>query len=722
MRPGGDNCFRQTWRRMLRSTCAISAIIAAIGVTSAQSAPTYWRDLRTTQARPSEAQAALQDILQSRGASSFASMFSETLRAQLISFYANRQFRPAWSGGVVEQDRAAEAVAVLARAEDQGLRSEDYLSPDIEWTSHPRRGGEAARYDIALTAAVLRYAHDLSVGRTRPNAVYSDVKLPSPNFDSVDALIRMHRGRSIAASLADLAPRHPQYRRLAEAMTRYRAIEAEGGWPSLPARGEVGLDGNDRRTKALIQRLASEDEALASISEPSSDDVRDAVMRFQSRNGLEADGRVTGATLTALNIPVSRRIEVLAANMERWRWLPRTFESRYIEVNVPDQSVTFVRNGDTVLSSRVVVGRKNSRTPILRADAVALIVNPPWEIPGDIVVNQMLPKLRRSSGYLQASNMVLVNAPNDPFGRKVNWRNISPNAFPFRVVQLPGPSNALGNIMIDTPNDYDVYLHDTPSKALFKSADRAVSNGCIRVEAIFQLASLALDESDAETELTQLIGARETKRVPLERPMPVYFLYWTAIAAPDGGVGFRGDLYGRDTRLIAALAEPVIESRELASVEPNAPSAAFGSARVSDTLLPATSEPRSDTERVSEPSPPDEYGSELPPLDERGAEIPPLADPGADDAPPQTESTTQRDAVADAVRRANDRTRFTDEGGRADSTRPAEPTGLRRSWPDDSARYGRSRRLTQSEPAFPLLRRLFDGNRSREPYTRPREP
>ena len=137
--------------------------------------------------------------------------------------------------------------------------------------------------------------------------------------------------------------------------------------------------------------------------------VSRAVKRFQSRNGLDDNGRVAGATLTALNVPLLRRIEVLAANMERWRWLPRTFEDTHIEVNVPDQSVTFVRNGDVVLSSRVVVGRRTSRTPILRAEAVALIINPPWEIPGDIVVNQLLPKLRRSSGYLQASNMVLLN-------------------------------------------------------------------------------------------------------------------------------------------------------------------------------------------------------------------------------------------------------------------------------------------------------------------------
>jgi murein L,D-transpeptidase YcbB/YkuD len=697
----------------LRSTCALAAVIVALGAASAESAPTYYRDLRAMPSRASEAQAQLQNLLQSRGESSPLSAYSEIERAQLMSFYGSRQFRPVWTGGLVEEDRAAGAVAVLGRAEYQGLRSEDYLSSDVDLRAHPGRGRDAMQYEVALTAAVLRYAHDVSVGRTRPNAVYRDVKLPIPSFDSVDALIRMSRSRSIADSLADLAPPHPQYRRLAEAMARYRAVEAKGGWPTVTTRGE----------KALIERLVADDVTLAAIPEPKSDDIQAAVKRFQSRNGLEDNGRVAGATLAALNVPVSRRIEILAANMERWRWLPRRFEDRYIEVNVPDQSVAFVRNGDVVLSSRVVIGRKSSRTPIVRAEAVALIVNPPWEIPGDIVVNQLLPKLRKSSGYLQASNMVLLNEPGDPFGKKVNWRNVSGDAFPYRIVQIPGPQNALGNLMIDTPNEFDVYLHDTPGKQLFKQADRAVSNGCIRVEQIFQLASLALDESDGETKITDLIAAHDTKRVPLGRPVPVYFLYWTAIAGSDGGVGFRADLYGRDAPLIAALAEPVVKDEELPNVaDANPTESVAGATRVSNTLLPATAERSPVTEGAADPQPVNEYGSELPPLDQPGSELPPVdnGDSGASPAP-RTDSAIQRNGAADAVRRANDRTQFSDTARRPDTVRTTEPTGLRRSWPDETSRYGRSRRVTNDDGPFPLLRRLFDGPPPRDPYTRRRE-
>jgi murein L,D-transpeptidase YcbB/YkuD len=698
MRARGGNRFNRTWWRTLRSTCALAALTTALGAISAEGAPpTYWRDLRIEQNRPSGVQGELRNILQSQRENSFASM-SDSVRRQLLSFYEEREFRPVWSGGPSEQERAEQAFAALMRADDQGLRSQDYLSPKFDWSTRPTQREEAAEYDIALTDAVLRYARDVAIGRVRPNDVYRDAQLPAPDFNPVDELRRMLRRGSISASLADLPPPHPEYRRLAEAMARYRAIEAQGGWPSV-GRGEIAIEANDRRTKALTARLAAEDPALAAITDPSTRDIEEAVRRFQSRNDLEPDGRVTGATLTALNVPLPRRMEVLVANMERWRWLPRRFEDRYIAVNVPDQSVAFMRNGDVALSSRVVVGRKTSPTPILRTNAIALIVNPPWEVPGDIVINQILPKLRRSSGYLQASNMVLVNAPSDPFGRKVNWRNVSPSTFPYRVVQIPGPHNALGHLMIDTPNDFDVYLHDTPGKALFKSDDRAVSNGCIRVEGILQLAALALDEGDAEASITQKIAARDTQRVQLNRPLPVYFLYWTAIATPDGTVGFRRDLYGRDARLITALAAPAVERRAPPSgTESNTVELATGSTRVSDTLLPAEIEADADNER----------GSEVPPLDEQGSEIPPL---------PETESVTQTEGVAEAVRRANGRTEFTESVRRSEADRTSVSAPVtRRTWPNEDVRYGRSRRTTDADRPFPVLRRLFEGDRSQNPY------
>jgi len=210
------------------------------------------------------------------------------------------------------------------------------------------------------------------------------------------------------------------------------------------------------------------------------------------------------------------------------------------------------------LSSRVVVGRKASPTPITRSTIMAVVANPPWNIPGYIAARDLLPHLRRDANYLASRHMVVMNGPSgDPTGRTIDWKSVVPAEFPYEIRQLPGPATALGAVMLDSPNDFDVYLHDTPNKTVFASGQREISNGCIRVQQIFPLASLALtDDPDAGMEeLSQATKTQKTQRLELDDPLPVYFLYWTAVVGPDGEVGFRPDRNGRDGPLIAAMAK-----------------------------------------------------------------------------------------------------------------------------------------------------------------------
>jgi murein L,D-transpeptidase YcbB/YkuD len=153
--------------------------------------------------------------------------------------------------------------------------------------------------------------------------------------------------------------------------------------------------------------------------------------------------------------------------------------------------------------------------------------------------------------------VVMDGPPGDPHGRSIDWRNIQPATFPYAIQQLPGPNTALGKVMLDSPNDFDVYLHDTPGKKMFERDDREISNGCVRVQQIFPLASLALtgDADEGMERLKKTIASRKTERLELETPLPVYFLYWTVLPGPSGEVEFRPDLYGRDKPLIAALAQ-----------------------------------------------------------------------------------------------------------------------------------------------------------------------
>jgi L,D-transpeptidase YcbB len=225
-------------------------------------------------------------------------------------------------------------------------------------------------------------------------------------------------------------------------------------------------------------------------------------------------------------------VEEIIANMERWRWVPRAFETRYILVNVPDQSLTFVEDQAAKLSSKVVIGKKTSPTPILRTDVVGVVANPTWDVPDDIAAKKILPLLKHNPHYLASRNMVLAGG---------------------HVEQSPGDGNVLGKLMLDSPNPFGVYMHDTPDKNLFVSNMREKSNGCVRVEQIAPLASLALGGEDPEDRIIEAIATSDTQELDLPDPVAVYMLYWTAFADQDGAVEFRPDRYGRDPPLIAKL-------------------------------------------------------------------------------------------------------------------------------------------------------------------------
>ena len=473
---------------------------------------------------------------------------------QVLAFYSRRDFQPAWTDTSDQQEAATDVRAVLAHAHDQGLRDSEYAVS----RNGGSRGKDAAQFEIALTGAVLRYARDVRAGRLPPGSVFEDVELPAKTFDAAAELNEALEQHSLDVFFAGLPPAHPEYRRLMAALARYRGIADAGGWPELTGTKEIPLNGMDPRRDALVKRLGAEDATIAAIANPSVNDVRDAVKRFQALNGLAQDGRVRGETLAALNVTAAARVAQIAANLERWRWLPQRFEDRYVAVNVPDQSVQFVRNGAAILTSRVIVGRKASPTPITRTQIVAAVVNPPWNIPGDIAARDLLPQLKRNPNFLATKHMVVTDGPpNDPYGRTIDWRKVVAADFPYAIQQKPGPETALGAVMLDSPNDFDVYLHDTPNKKRFEETDREISNGCVRVQQILPLASLALtdDPMAGLPTLTKAVKTRDTQRLKLDKPLPVYFLYWTAIPNSDGSVAFRPDRYGRDATLIAALSK-----------------------------------------------------------------------------------------------------------------------------------------------------------------------
>jgi murein L,D-transpeptidase YcbB/YkuD len=467
--------------------------------------------------------------------------------ADLWRFYDLRGFRAAWT-----PQTGPVAIQALEQAVADGLRATDYR---VEKTPRRLAGVDAAAWDIELSRAFLRYAKDLRSGRLAPGDVYEDVDLPAQPFDVPADLNAALKSGALAAFIAGLPPQRAEYAFLREALAHYRALAARGEW-RVPLRAGAALAGlpKDMRDK-LRQRLADEDAAMPAPDAALSDaDLRDAVSRFQVRLGLTQSGQLNAQTVAALNRPVIERVMQLEADMERWRWMPHVPEKRYVEVNTPDASVKLVENGKTILTSPAVLGRQDWATPILATTVKAVVVNPPWNVPPDLAAEEILPKLRRNASYLAEHNMVLLDGPPaDPHGLKINWRAVPAEAFAYRIRQLPGAGSGLGALLLDMPNSSDVYLHDTPAKDVFGRADRFLSHGCVRVRDIAAVASWALYGDVHQAERMPHPPRSETVRLPLEQPLRVYMMYWTAFRAADGTVAFRPDVYGWDARLAAAL-------------------------------------------------------------------------------------------------------------------------------------------------------------------------
>ena len=419
--------------------------------------------------------------------------------------------------------------SVLSRAADEGLDPNAYRSPNLS---------DPAAREAAVTSVLLEYMRDVRMGRPALKAQESDIALPPSNFDAAAALDEAVSQNSVETLLAGLGPAAPDYAKLKNLLAHYRRIATEGGWPMIGPGADPAL---------LRARLAFEDN-ITGLSDAS------ALERFQGRNGLPQDGKLGQATIAALNITAVAKADTITANMERWRWMPRQLEQDRIVINAADARLDLFLGGGKILSSRVIVGKPATPTPILRAEGVGVTVNPAWTVPASIAAREILPKLKRNPAYLVSQDMILLDGPpGDPQGLHINWRAIPAGHFPYKLRQNPGAKNALGRIKIELPNRFDVYLHDTPGQAAFNAPHRDLSHGCVRVEKILPLASYVLaGNMDAAGKIGDAVTGGGTGYLPLARKLPVYFLYWTAFVDDAGALQFRPDIYGRDRRMIDA--------------------------------------------------------------------------------------------------------------------------------------------------------------------------
>ncbi len=497
---------------------------------------------------------ALQAALASPASARQALFSPEVLRR----LYADRGHAPLWSA-----ERVAAARQALAGAAAHGLRPADYHLAAIDALQGMRTPDARADLDLLLSDGLLLLGSHVRHGKVEFGGRKPRWHLLAADADLPD---RLQRAPSAQAYVADLVSALAGYPRLLQALVQYRSVAGAGGWPALPEGPTLRAGDRDPAVLLLRTRLTREGMDGASddhqtLFDPS---LEAAVRRFQARHGLDADGAVGPQTRRALNPPASARVDQLIANLERRRWLGEAPGQRQVRVNVASFTLDAIDGADIALSMRVVVGRPYRPTPEFSDRIRYLVLNPYWEVPPRLAAQDKLPLIRRDVGYLAAEHIRVLNGwgerPREIDPADIDWTRMKP-PLPYRLRQDPGPWNALGRIKFMFPNGYDVYLHDTPARALFAHAERGFSSGCIRLENAPALADWLLgDDSRWSPEaLRAALDSGITRSVNLRTPVPVYLLYWTAWVGSDGTVHFRRDFYDRDAPLAGALASPFEE-------------------------------------------------------------------------------------------------------------------------------------------------------------------
>jgi murein L,D-transpeptidase YcbB/YkuD len=429
---------------------------------------------------------------------------------------------------------------ILSAAAPAALSERDEAAARAALRSAPDEGfarGEF-RADVSgdgLRAELLAYASAQRGGRIPLSRFPEEWAIRPAPFDPAPGLAQALASNRLEPWLAGLAPPDGAYRALASAYVRYRRLAADGGWRPLTRPVRLGDAGE--AVTALRARLAVEDAAAPSQGDSFDGGLEAAVVRAQQRHGLEPDGVVGKATLAALNVTAAARADQIAANLERWRWMPRERAVPRADLNLADASLVYVTADAQPLSMRIVVGQPKKATPMFEDRIKAVVLNPPWLVPDDIARKEIWPKIRKDPGYAAREGFVVKAGGG--------------------LEQLPGPRCALGTIKFDLSNPFGVYLHDTPARTLFAKTNRALSHGCMRLQDPNQLAKRILADNPAWTPyaIDLAILAGKTVRIPLKAPVAVYAAYWTAFVDEDGVTEFRPDIYGWDKAVLDRLAE-----------------------------------------------------------------------------------------------------------------------------------------------------------------------
>ncbi|MFS2224956.1 L,D-transpeptidase [Pantoea sp. B65] len=518
--------------------------------------------------------------------------------ASLASIYAARDMRPLWlDRGAIQQFQQQLAEVAISGVQPQ-------FTQWVQQLTDPAITGLAR--DIVLSDAMLGYLQFVANVPTEGETwLYSNVpyKMALPPVSVINQWQTAADAGALNTFVIALAPQHPQYVRMHQALKTMLADNRP--WPQLsdkqtlrpgqvsqdvPALREIlqrtgmlndismapqphqdavptaAIPVDESDTPVAVSPSATSDVDLPvqtpenagnvqPASAVSSDsiytpDLVEGLKRFQQWQGLASDGTIGQRTREWLNVSPQLRASLLALNIQRLRLLPDDMHNG-IMVNIPNYSLIYYAGGNEILSSRVIVGRPDRKTPLMRSALNNVVLNPPWNVPTTLVRQDIVPKVKQDPTYLYKHGFTLLSgwssdaAVIDP--SMIDWSMVSAASFPYRVRQAPGDANSLGRYKFNMPSSDAIYLHDTPNHNLFQKDIRALSSGCVRVNKASDLANLLLQDAGwNDTRISSTLKEGSTRYVPIRRRIPVNLYYLTAWVADDGKPQFRTDIYNYD--------------------------------------------------------------------------------------------------------------------------------------------------------------------------------
>ena len=543
-------------------------------VAKGEVSPGAWSPAELSEAKgvPS---AALRTAIQQRLAGTHPSTVGDEAWQHTKRLYARFQQAPLWmADDGLDKDRAEALTNAVLAASSDAVRIDDYpvaeLAQSIAEVRNTKQptAEQLANADVLLTATYASLGEDLLVGSVDPRKVGQSWHIDAKEENVDSALVRTLSKLPLDKSISAMRPDDEEYAALQKELVHYRELVAKGGWQPVPAGKALkrGQTDSPQRLAALRARLQAEGIDVASVppagtptpgadsatgarrTAPSGSAVFDdglaaAVAQFQARHGINVDSSLGTETLNSLNVPAAYRLGQIAANLERAKWMPRSLGSRYIYVNVPAFHLAAYDEGKPSLEMKVIVGQEyeDKATPVFSDSMEFVVFRPYWNITPDIQEKEIGPKAAADPGYLAANDMEYYK-----------------DGSATRIRQKPGPKNSLGYVKFLFPNDFNIYLHDTPNHELFDKDVRAFSHGCIRVEQPAELAQWVLGWDQAKVDQMMRDG-KDNQQIKLPKKIPVYIAYGTAYMR-DGQLYFGNDLYHRDDQLVKAIAEGALPS------------------------------------------------------------------------------------------------------------------------------------------------------------------